>query len=154
MQRVTAFTLATSKGLLRRLVTGCGVCEPVIPQSGKNVEISTFTALWDTGAMTSTISNKVIQTLRLSPFDQAKVYHANGDSIVGKYKVSLFLPNNVYFPMLTVLSGNLHGCDVLIGMDIISQGDFVITNRDGKTVFSFQVPSTHYYDFVKQSKTR
>lgn len=44
----------------------------------------------------------------------------------------------------------LKDCDMLIGMDIISQGDFALTNRDGRTVFSFQIPSTHLYDFVKQ----
>ena len=48
------------------------------------------------------------------------------------------------------MEGVLNGCEVLIGMDIITVGDFVVTNRNGKTVFSFQTPSTHEYDFVKQ----
>ena len=30
-------------------------------------------------------------------------------------------------------------CDALVGMDIITQGDFHLTN-DGKTVFSFNIP--------------
>ena len=42
--------------------------------------------------------------------------------------------------------------DVLIGMDIISQGDFVITASQGKTKFSFQIPSTHDTDYAKESK--
>lgn len=34
-------------------------------------------------------------------------------------------------------------------MDIISKGDFAITNVDGKTVFSFRIPSVETIDFVK-----
>jgi hypothetical protein len=31
--------------------------------------------------------------------------------------------------------------DVLIGMDIIQNGDLTLTNANNKTVFSFQIPS-------------
>lgn len=31
--------------------------------------------------------------------------------------------------------------DVLIGMDIIQNGDLTLTNENNKTVFSFQIPS-------------
>lgn len=37
--------------------------------------------------------------------------------------------------------------DLLIGMDIISLGDFAITNVNGKTTFSFRLPSTSIIDF-------
>ena len=33
-------------------------------------------------------------------------------------------------------------------MDIISMGDFAISNKDGKTVFSFRVPSLERIDFT------
>ena len=44
---------------------------------------------------------------------------------------------------LTELSNksNIPGVDILIGMDIITMGDFVITNADGKTLFSFVIPT-------------
>ena len=35
-------------------------------------------------------------------------------------------------------------------MDIISQGDFAVTCKEGMTTFSFQIPSTHEFDFVKE----
>ena len=35
-------------------------------------------------------------------------------------------------------------------MDIISQGDFTICFKNGKTKFSFQLPSTHDFDLVKE----
>jgi hypothetical protein len=39
------------------------------------------------------------------------------------------------------LINEIPGTDVLIGMDIISMGDFAITNARGKTIFSFVIPS-------------
>jgi hypothetical protein len=35
---------------------------------------------------------------------------------------------------------NIPGTDVLLGMDIITMGDFVINNADGQTLFSFVIP--------------
>jgi hypothetical protein len=46
--------------------------------------------------------------------------------------------------------GNLMGCDVLIGMDIITMGDFVVSNKGGVTVMSFRVPSSGNWDFVEE----
>lgn len=44
---------------------------------------------------------------------------------------------------------NLLNCDVLIGMDIITIGDFTITKENNCTVFSFRYPSSpKHIDFV------
>lgn len=40
-----------------------------------------------------------------------------------------------------VTEGMHQGCDVLIGMDIISPGDFSVTNQGDKTAFLFRLPS-------------
>jgi uncharacterized protein YecA (UPF0149 family) len=48
----------------------------------------------------------------------------------------------------------LTGTDVLIGMDIISMGDFTVTASKRKTKFSFQIPSTHDTDYVKEYKQK
>lgn len=66
------------------------------------------------------------------------------------YLVDMVLPNHLLIRDVRVTEGRLNGFGVLIGMDIINLGDFALTHRDGKTVFSFQVPATHEYDFVKQ----
>ena len=39
---------------------------------------------------------------------------------------------------------------MLIGMDVINAGDFAITNKDGKTVFSFRIPSMERIDFTQR----
>ena len=44
------------------------------------------------------------------------------------------------------------GADVLIGMDIMKIGDFAVTNHNGRTVFSFKVPSMESIDFVNKNQ--
>lgn len=137
--------------VLNRLITPIRICIAHIPSPDKpHPPVLTINALWDTGATCSTISKNVASTLGLTPFRFEDVYHAQGMGKAKVYKANIILPNDIEFPALSVLEGDLHGCDALIGMDIITQGDFALTHRDGKTVFSFQIPSTHLYDFVKQ----
>lgn len=78
-----------------------------------------------------------------------QVQTAAGLSEVETYLIDVGLPNSVGFRAVTVSKAILGpGSDVLIGMDIISSGDFSITNQNGNTVFSFRVPSCHTVDFV------
>jgi hypothetical protein len=55
--------------------------------------------------------------------------------------VHIHLPNDVLIGPIQVVEGMLEGVDVLIGMDIIGEGDFILTNNDGHTDFSFTIPS-------------
>jgi predicted aspartyl protease len=112
--------------------------------------IKQYRAIWDTGATTSVISSKVVADLCLKPISQCISYHAQGQARANVYLVDMFLPNNVHVYKVEAVEGCLNGFDILVGMDIITLGDFVLTHRDGKTVFSFQMPSTHEYDFVRQ----
>jgi hypothetical protein len=41
-------------------------------------------------------------------------------------------------------------CDLLLEMDVITLGDFSVTNYDNKTLYSFRTPSVCHVDFVKQ----
>lgn len=95
------------------------------------------------------ISKEVATNLALLPEGTSKVFHAQGSKHVPKYFVNLGLPNKVQVVGVEVLEGILKGCDVLIGMDIINMGDFALTNRDGVTMLSFQMPSVRHIDFVK-----
>jgi uncharacterized protein YchJ len=83
-----------------------------------------------------------------------QVHTASGTDIVNTYLINIGLPNKVRFALVPVTEAQLSGTDVLIGMDIISVGDFAITNKDGKTTFSFQLPATHKIDFVEEDRAR
>lgn len=155
MSNFQAFTLKNDNGLLRELKTHCGACQAFDPlQGGNQPEIIQFVGLWDTGATGSAISRNVVDKLGLKPIGKSEVFHANGKSTVDVYVINLFLPNQVLVQFVTVTEGVLNGFDLLMGMDIITLGDFSITNFKGNTCLSFRFPSQKEVDFVVQSNNR
>lgn len=74
----------------------------------------------------------------------------HGKQEVDVYLVSIFLPNGVGVKDVTVTLAQLDDIDVLLGMDIIVNGDFVVTNHGGKTRWSFRLPSVGPIDFVRE----
>lgn len=145
-----AFT-SRNEYLTAELMTPCGIgAAKVLSSPVTTKDIKQFKALWDTGATASVISTDVVNELGLSPISQCRTYHAQGESIVNVYLIDMVLPNHLLIRNVKVTEGRLNGFGVLIGMDIINLGDFALTHRDNKTVFSFQIPATHEYDFVKQ----
>ena len=44
------------------------------------------------------------------------------------------------------------GIGMLIGMDIITKGDFAVSNYNGKTMFTFRMPSESTLNFVSGIK--
>lgn len=147
-----AFTLKAKTGILNVLKTDCGVSLPYDPKNGGEEPVRyKFNGLWDTGATCSVISKDVVRRLNLSPIGKVKAYNANGSCDVNTYLVNLYLPNNVAFSFVTVTEGVLNGTDILIGMDIITKGDFSVSNFKGKTCFSFRIPSNWENDFLKNT---
>jgi len=152
MVNYQAFTLKNDKGRLRDLKTQCGACKAYDPtHPSTHPEVFDFIGLWDTGASGTVISKAVVDKLDLKPIGKSRSFHANGESIVNVYAINLFLPNKVAFPFVKVTEGILNGFDLLIGMDIITMGDFSITNLNGHTTFSFRVPSVTEVDFVNEA---
>jgi predicted aspartyl protease len=114
-----------------------------------------YQAIWDTGATGSVITKKVVDDLKLFPVSQTNVQGVTGSSIANVYLVSITLPNNVtIFPIKVTECEKLSGdFAVLIGMDIIGNGDFAVTNANNHTVMSFRFPSISRIDFTSPEKT-
>ncbi len=134
-----------------------GVSEPFVPPANVvnidiKVQIKKYKAIWDTGATHSVITEKIVKDLSLKPVGMTIVHTANGQAHQKQYIVNFYLPNQVMFGMLRVTEAPLHETEILIGMDIISQGDFCISNFEGKTVLTFRMPSCAETDFVKENK--
>ena len=112
-----------------------------------------YIALWDTGSTMTVISDELASKLNLDPVGEMVAETAGGRYVAKKYVVSLHLPNRLNIENVIISSGKLGpGIDILIGMDIITLGDFAITNYNNKTVFSFRFPSCEVIDFVKNKK--
>lgn len=147
----SCFTV-TASGLLNELVTQCQVLpafDGSTAPAGHPPPVE-FKALWDTGATNSCISQSVVDACGLKPMGMANVHTANGPCRSEVYLINLRLPNNVGFRNVRVTNQELLGAPVIIGMDVISQGDFAVTNLNRKTKFSFRFPSRSHIDFVDE----
>ncbi len=149
----SALTIRGQNGKLLVLQSEVGICMPFLGdiRDQKDLVIGTFKGIWDTGATGSVITPKVVAHLGLKPTGKKKVNTANGSDIKDTYLVNVALPSNVMVQNVVVTEGNLGDdspIDVLIGMDIITLGDFVITSRNDCTVMSFRIPSLTEIDYV------
>jgi hypothetical protein len=145
----------TSKynGIAWSIVTPVDVDIPFDPtQLGGAPEPTWYSVrgIWDTGATNSVITSKVIQARDLKPIGIVEVGTPNGKSNANTYLVNFRMPNHVGFVGIRVTEGKLEDVDVLVGMDIINKGDMSITNKDGQTWMTYQIPATHRTDFVDE----
>lgn len=147
-----AFTLKAN-GKLNRITTDIGITpayDPAAPPTPLPVPV-TVKAIWDTGATDTFLTPTLAKSLGLQSVGAAAdVDHGGGTSAkLPRYMVNLTLPNHV------VVAGQLitelpaaQAFDVIIGMDIITHGDFSITNVSGKTWVTFRIPSCNTIDYV------
>lgn len=140
--------------LADRLLTNCGVSRamsgPLFQGEVSIPPMVSCKALWDTGATTSAISSRLVSKLGLVPSSKAFIHSPAGPLTVNVFSVDVLLSaGGEVISSLPVVSVNLdESVDFLIGMDIITLGDFAITNMDQKTTFSFRIPSTETIDFM------
>ena len=115
-------------------------------------------AVWDTGATHSVVSQHVVDDLGLTAIDVTEVSGITGSELAPVYLVNIRLPNKVVFSRLRVIRGRVRSSGVqtavLIGMDIISAGDFAVSHPGEKTQFTFRVPATGNIDFVRDGRTK
>jgi len=116
--------------------------EPIEPGIIPSKRFFTHNASWDTGAEVTMISTRVVEALGLEPFEHTSLMGIGGDEEVGVYLIHLGLPNGYLYRNLIVYASDIDDYDVLIGMNLISQSDFFITNIGGNNHFAFDIPAT------------
>ena len=112
-------------------------------------------ALWDTGASVSCISKPVVAALGLKPTGQRRVLTPHGYAQAGTYLVNIALPEDGGDSGFTVFDVEVcdsyiekQGFSALIGMDIITMGDFAVSHsKTGDTIFSFCLPPRRAIDY-------
>ena len=115
-----------------------------IDKAARNVPVDVET-LWDTGATVTCIKPALFSRLNLYPLDATNYVTLTG--IGGKITANSTLVNLSFSPNFVIEYCPVYvadfpgGAEVLIGMDIIGIGDFVVCNADNKSSFSFAVPS-------------
>lgn len=143
-----SFTVKTEDGLLTALGTPCHVSQAFNPANGvPEYPRIQFNALWDIGAVKSVITQRVVEACGLKPIKAIKsvlLQGVNGLEKSEAHVVNIYLPSKITAHEFTVVSKDAGDVwwDVLIGMDIISTGDFSVRNVNGKTEWSFSVPSS------------
>jgi hypothetical protein len=103
-------------------------------------------ALWDTGSNVSCISSSAYKRLKLVPFgaDESGIISGVGGTAKTSMTIAtIYIFHNLiveYCPFYVVTFDD-KTFDLIIGMDIITMGDFAVCNTGGKTSFSFAIPS-------------
>ncbi len=152
---VRALTLKAS-AVTNVLQTQVQVCEAFNPHTNPPPgTILQYVAIWDTGATNTVITSKVVNELGLKPSGKITVQGVGASGtpaqhVCDTYLVNILLPNQVGFFGVRVSENSISGCDVLIGMDLITRGDFAITNHNSRTTFTFRVPPCDEIDFVQE----
>jgi len=120
-----------------------------IKSETRSIEVD---ALWDTGAALTCISKEVPRALKISPIGRTRMSSATGITIQKTYCVDIILPNGIELPGICVVDSAIgkQGIGLLIGMDIISKGDFAVSNFNERTVFTFRCPAKREIDFVEE----
>jgi predicted aspartyl protease len=114
-------------------------------------------AIWDTGASGSCITTNVVKTLGLIPYSKLRVLTASGEVFQNVYKVCFHLPHDVSINIpVTEVPALQNKFGALVGMNIISMGDFTISNFEGRTCLSFRMPSQARTDYTgtEESQSR
>lgn len=105
-------------------------------------------AVFDTGATDTFMSRNLADAVGLESVTSTSVQTPDGWNESRLYHASLWLPNNVAFPFLRIGDMKDDRDDLLIGMDIIGQGNFSIAYDPGdhRTAFLFSLYPEHYPD--------
>ena len=98
--------------------------------------------LWDTGSTESLISEKIVKMIE--PILKNKSKYVTRDVVIEceTYAVSLSLSDEITFRDVLMKKADLSdkNVDIIIGMDIISRGDFEIRNYNNLVEFAFRIP--------------
>jgi len=128
---------------IEAIITECRICPPVDFQKGEmpHKVYTSQNAMWDTGATNTLISPKIVKALGLKPYGKSGISSANGIIETNTYLIHVGIPSGSIVTNILALEDDNEDYEVVIGMDIIAQGDFAFSNKDGHSTFSFRIPS-------------
>ena len=131
-----------------------------IRQFNSQDEFKEYFALWDTGSNYTTVSNKLKNECNLNKEGMIS-YGSNLEKTCDSYKIDikLFSKDTIILPEILVvermpehtpnkmLNDKIAEIDSIIGMNIISLSDSLITNYNNQTILKVRIPSQGTIDF-------
>jgi len=147
MKKVKTSLTISARGIVNKLIS---VVEVRNPFSNDVVKVQ---GIWDTGATRSVVTASTANALGLISVGQRKVRGVHGIKNVNVYLATIRLSDTDI-----EITEQVTECDelsndgsvgALIGMNIISTGDFAISNYRGRTKFTFRSPSIANVDYTK-----
>ena len=107
------------------------------------------TAVWDTGSTVSSISERIVRELNMTTDGRVVATGISGD-VCKSSSICFAFPGNQRFAALVEASHipDVPGMpDFIIGLDIISMGEFRLTWEDGRMVLYFIFDTSQFIDF-------
>jgi hypothetical protein len=132
--------------LLNRIISPVTVQQSAAFCLRRNIPVKPLDvrAMWDTGSKLTCVSTKIARYLDLKKVDSLELTSIHGSDISNVYLVDIILPDGITIANVTAAEiDSGEEFEILIGMNIISLGDFAITNNNGETVFSFRLPTAN-----------
>lgn len=128
------------------IITDCYIVMPegVKDKDGNRRFCKIENAAWDTGATNTIIAPEIVKVLGLKPSGKFAVSAYGGVMDANTYIVDLYFENGYKIENLQVMSNDDNAnfdYDVLIGMDVITKGDFCVTTIKDETSFFFRMPA-------------
>jgi predicted aspartyl protease len=156
MLEYRAFTVLFDK-ITDEITSPIKICSGFVIGKPVNIPLIEVNALWDTGAIATCIKPWLKDKLNLRLLNtQTLLAGVGGEINTHVTLVNIQLMCDVEIYDCPVYVADFPGDeDILIGMDIINMGDFVVCNTDGKTSFSFVIPPlperTNFVDMAKKA---
>jgi len=129
-------------GIQKRIVTPIKIINALIEKNESKTSVyTTENALWDTGATISAITPKLVKYLGFIPAGTMAISGITGALDVRFILVAIQLPDGILRENIKMAVCDFsQNINIILGMDIITLGDFELLHGNNNTIFSFTSP--------------
>ncbi len=113
----------------------------ILKGKGTQAKSEKGNAIWDTGATSSMISASMAKKLQLIPIGVTQIAGVHGVQNAKCYFIDIGFQNGFEIENIKVSeASDFGGFDLLVGMDVINRGVFLIDGLNGEMKVLFQIP--------------
>ena len=132
-------------GIQKRIITPVNIYNTLCDKQKFSLE----NALWDTGATISAITPKLVKELNFIPAGTMAISGITGALDVEFILAAIQLPDGIFRQNIKMAVCDFsQNINIILGMDIITLGDFELFHGNNCTVFSFVSPPSSKIKFI------